>query len=308
MHSNCCLMLEAFDKHGNRVDRGGAIIAARVIGTGCSAVTVVDSGDGSYALSFSCAIAGECKVVVRLDNHEMPSLTVSFVKGLEEGPGGALVQQKSKEQLIKEKEKEFEQAGDYSMASVYAKLHGEHELTPSELQDASLVREKVGALTHLGEMKWRYRVIDEEETPRGAALAILTQANDLIEAHIATHQPANGDGRDREAHDEELRRDWAAELTAIWMGLALTRLIFNGDKRSEDRKIDKILAQALKLREDAGLLGPLAETHNALGSLRQKQRAYVRGRLPTATNVPTAEPLASSPSHSQVQGGGRALQ
>jgi len=62
------------------------------------------------------------------------------------------------------------------------------------------------------------------------------------------------------------------------MGLALTRLIFN-EKRTEDKKIDRLLQQSLALREEAGLHEPLAETHNALGSLRQKQRAYAEAEV-----------------------------
>jgi hypothetical protein len=80
-HSTCTLTLETFDKFGNRMNKGGATIAARTVGTGCSPITVVDGKDGTYSLSFSCSIVGECKVVVRLDNVEMPSLTVGFVKG-----------------------------------------------------------------------------------------------------------------------------------------------------------------------------------------------------------------------------------
>ena len=44
------------------------------------------------------------------------------------------------------KKNEFEQSGDYAMMTVYAKLEGERELTPLELQDVDLVREKVRSL------------------------------------------------------------------------------------------------------------------------------------------------------------------
>ena len=43
-----------------------------------------DNKDGSYTLSFSGAVAGECRVVVRLDNNEMAPQIVTFVKGADE--------------------------------------------------------------------------------------------------------------------------------------------------------------------------------------------------------------------------------
>ena len=43
-------------------------------------MAVDDAKDGTYPLSFSSAVAGEVRLVVRLDNHEMHPLTVNFVK------------------------------------------------------------------------------------------------------------------------------------------------------------------------------------------------------------------------------------
>ena len=86
VHTNCELRLEAYDRYGNRLETGGATIMARVVGTGVSQVTVIDHGDGSYSLEFSGAVAGDCRVVVRLDNTEMNPCTVTFVKGAEEEP------------------------------------------------------------------------------------------------------------------------------------------------------------------------------------------------------------------------------
>ena len=276
VHSQCVLRLEAVDKYGNRVDRGGATIAARVVGTGVSTVTVHDAKDGSYSLTFSGAVPGECKVVVRLDNNEMAPLTVSFVK--EEVPEGEGAN------IAKEREKEFAQTGDYTMVQTYAKLQAAQELSPSELLDAAVVRQKVEGLVRLGETKWRFRVVDEGETPRGAALEILTQADEVLKRHMVAVSGDSGGGNgggkgDRGGSDggkdeAELRLQWATEQSEIWMGLALTRLIFNGDKRSEDGTIKKLLNKALALRKEAELLMPLAETHNALGSLKQKQQHY----------------------------------
>lgn len=75
-------------------------------------------------------------------------------------------------------------------------------------------REKVVGLTNLGEMKWRYRVLDEGETPRGAAIAALTKANDVIDAHVALrHQHGDARGTAQDLHVLEL--EWASELTSI---------------------------------------------------------------------------------------------
>ena len=88
MHSQCWLLHETIDNYGSRVDRGGANINARVVGTGVSPVQTVDAKDGTYTLSFSAAVAGECKTVVRLDNSEMAELKVSFVKPTGDEPAG----------------------------------------------------------------------------------------------------------------------------------------------------------------------------------------------------------------------------
>jgi hypothetical protein len=70
-----------------------------------------------------------------------------------------------------------------------------------------------------------------------------------------------------------LKMAWASEMSEVCQGLALTRLIFN-THRSEDGEIESLLHEAQTLRQEAGLRAPLAETMNALGSLKQKQRAY----------------------------------
>ena len=71
-------------RYGNALDHGGATLAVKVIGTGVSAVTVDDRGDGTYTLSFSGSVAGDCKLIVRMDNHEMPSMVITFVKASDE--------------------------------------------------------------------------------------------------------------------------------------------------------------------------------------------------------------------------------
>ena len=74
-------------------------------------------------------------------------------------------------------------------------------------------------------------------------------------------------------HEEE---NWAKELSECCQGLALARLIFNGNNREEDAEIDRYLQQALKLR--VALKGEgeplLADTQNSLGALAQKQKKF----------------------------------
>lgn len=161
-------------------------------------------------------------------------------------------------------------------------------------------------LTRLGEMKWRYRVVEEGESPRDEALALLTEAKDLIESHASHHMEAlereatpsrapgrrgSGSGpaspsepisspRDESSRrsvlaswSSELRLGWAAELSEVCHGLGLTKLIFNTD-RSEDEEIFALLKEAMELRQEGKLSVALADTFNALGSLKQKQKKY----------------------------------
>ena len=73
-------MLEAIDKYGNKLDRGGARIDARANGPGVSACVSDDRGDGTYIISFTAAVVGETRVIVRLDNVEMQPLRMVFVE------------------------------------------------------------------------------------------------------------------------------------------------------------------------------------------------------------------------------------
>ena len=77
----CVLMLETTDKFGNAVEVGGASIAARALGTGVSPCVVEDNQNGTYSLSFTSNVVGDARVIVRLDNVEMPPFLVNFVKG-----------------------------------------------------------------------------------------------------------------------------------------------------------------------------------------------------------------------------------
>ena len=47
-----------------------------------------------------------------------------------------------------------------------------HELTKEEIEDEEIVRAKVKDLLKLGEMKWRYRVVEEGQNPRDEAIKV----------------------------------------------------------------------------------------------------------------------------------------
>lgn len=75
----CEIMLEAIDRYGNKLDRGGQRIDARANGPGVSGCTTDDKGNGTYIITFSAAVVGECRVTVRVDNVEMEPLKLVFV-------------------------------------------------------------------------------------------------------------------------------------------------------------------------------------------------------------------------------------
>ena len=79
INQQCELVLEAIDKYGNKLDRGGARVDARANGPGVSACVPHDNGDGTYIISFTAAVVGETRVIVRLDNVEMAPLKLVFV-------------------------------------------------------------------------------------------------------------------------------------------------------------------------------------------------------------------------------------
>ena len=79
INTTCVILLEAIDKFGNKLDKGGARVDARANGPGVSACVPEDRGDGTYTISFSAAVVGETRVIVRLDNVEMAPLKLVFV-------------------------------------------------------------------------------------------------------------------------------------------------------------------------------------------------------------------------------------
>ena len=79
---------------------------------------------------------------------------------------------------------ELTNAGDYSTAADTLQVMASKPLSDAELADASLVRSKLHDLVKLGEMRWRYRVCEEGESPRDEGLKVLEGARDVLQAHL----------------------------------------------------------------------------------------------------------------------------
>ena len=72
---------------------------------------------------------------------------------------------------------EFEQSGDYLAASQALELMAAQvHLSEEEIADGDVVRSHVHDLAKLGEMKWRYRVVDEGHSPREEAIKVPVEA------------------------------------------------------------------------------------------------------------------------------------
>ena len=171
--------------------------------------------------------------------------------------------------------------GDYAQSAQVLQLQMTKKLTDAELHDADTVREKVHHLLKLGEMKWRYRVVEEEQSPRDEAIKVLEEARGYIDRHVEIMLAQRGDSADAEEKARAKRNydtiHWANELSECAQGLALARLIFNRD-RGEDATIEALLREALSFRTTLKEWAKVAETENSLGSLAQKQ-----GDFPSAS-------------------------
>ncbi len=84
INQQCAIVLETVDTFGNSVDVGGANVAARALGTGVSPCEVNDNMDGTYLVTFTSTVVGECRVIVRLGDgaqqKEMAPVAVQFEK------------------------------------------------------------------------------------------------------------------------------------------------------------------------------------------------------------------------------------
>eukprot|EP00966_Prymnesium_polylepis_P196232 4547893-Prymnesium_polylepis.1 len=141
--------------------------------------------------------------------------------------------------VLQEMARDSDDAGDYSAASQALELMAHQRLPEDQIADAAAVRTKVGDLVKLAEMKWRYRVVDEGESPRDRAIELLEEAKGYIEKHTA--KPPAGS-----SSEEYVQSAWAAELSEVCQGIALTKLIFNSE-RTEDASIEELLRRALQV-------------------------------------------------------------
>ena len=57
-------------------------------------------------------------------------------------------------------------------------------LSEEEIADSDVVRSHVHDLAKLGEMKWRYRVVEEGQNPRDEAIKVLDLAQKYITQHV----------------------------------------------------------------------------------------------------------------------------
>lgn len=78
----CEMLLEAVDKFGNILDTGGASVAARALGTSVVPPTVTDNNDGTYTIAFMSSVVGVAKVMVKLENVDMPPVDVTFEESM----------------------------------------------------------------------------------------------------------------------------------------------------------------------------------------------------------------------------------
>jgi len=84
----CDILLTTHDKYGNQLDRGGVRVDAKAAGVAASACTVEDHKDGTYTIRLTAGAPGEVKVTARIDSVEIKTLSVFFVRELENNKGG----------------------------------------------------------------------------------------------------------------------------------------------------------------------------------------------------------------------------
>ena len=191
---------------------------------------------------------------------------------------------------------ELEERADYSAASQALEIMAQVQLSDKDLADAGVVRSHVRDLIKLGEMKWRYRVVDEGQSPRDEAIKVLEHAKELIDRHkaatlTAQAQQARTGGTSVAQLETQFVNDWAEDRSAVLQGLGVTLLIFNTD-RSEDTHIESLLREALELRETKLLRKAMGETLNSLGSLKQRQKKYAEAEQVFQRSLETRRKMA----------------
>jgi len=208
-------------------------------------------------------------------------------------------------QVLHELETEFEQSGDYVAANEALEIAAGSKLTDEDLHDEGMVRAKVKDLIKLGEMRWRYRVVDEGQSPKEEAIKLLSEAKELIESHCSLMaekkakptrtclSPSSPSHSRMGVLMVAIPREWASEMSEVLQGLALARLIFN-QERGEDALISALLKAALDLREDMRDAAKMADTLNSIGSLRQKQHNFKDAEANFAKSLELRREMAPS--------------
>ena len=105
--------------------------------------------------------------------------------------------------------------GDYAAAGQVLEMAMNHELTDEEIADEETVRAKVKDLLKLGEMKWRYRVVEEGQNPRDEAIKVLDLAQKYITQHVymTIEKDGKAAGNAKEAIAKHEEENWAKELS-----------------------------------------------------------------------------------------------
>ena len=191
-----------------------------------------------------------------------------------------------------------ESTGDYAAAEKELKDAMSDALSDEDLADDEKTRAKVNALVKLGEMKWRYRVVEKGQSPRDEAIRVLETAQRYVDTHVRKaigaieEESETPEAESLEGTVERLKAaKWGAELSECCQGLALARLIFNGNNRDEDATITSMLEEALRMREALGAKLKIAETRNSLGALAQKQKDHARAEAEYTKSLETRQQL-----------------
>ena len=79
-NSVCELVLIVRDRFGNRHERGGIRVDARVGGPGVSCCMVEDRRDGSYSIRVTGYVPGEMRLCARVDSVELLPVSMAFVR------------------------------------------------------------------------------------------------------------------------------------------------------------------------------------------------------------------------------------
>ena len=89
--------------------------------------------------------------------------------------------------VLEEMMEEATAEGDYAAAGQVLELAMTDKLTEEQLESEEIVREKVKDLVKLGELKWRYRVVEEGQNPRDEAIKVLDEAQARSPAPRPSH-------------------------------------------------------------------------------------------------------------------------